>query len=209
MAAPPAPHRFWHRDTQDASYLISTNPDFLSHSFINTAFATEDMYWAIPLPAATLSTILASSINLGLYKVRSPTDVPPAKSVSEPSTPREQSPTIELANPNPTTPQDKEELEQIGFARFVTDHVTVFYLTDVYTLPECRGTGLGKWLISCCQDIMKEAQYMRRAVLMASPGVGKAFYEKELGMYTTEKNLICMTRKKYVQDEESKSGEQQ
>src|SRR5204862_416857 len=34
--------------------------------------------------------------------------------------------------------------EQVGFARAVTDGVSVAYLADVYVLPEHRGRGLGK-----------------------------------------------------------------
>jgi len=36
---------------------------------------------------------------------------------------------------------------QVGFARVVTDRATFAYLCDVYVLEECRGRGLGKWLI--------------------------------------------------------------
>lgn len=36
---------------------------------------------------------------------------------------------------------------QLGFARVVTDYVTVAYLADVFVLPEARGWGLGHWLI--------------------------------------------------------------
>lgn len=36
---------------------------------------------------------------------------------------------------------------QVGFARLVTDHATFAYLADVYVLEECRGRGLGKWLV--------------------------------------------------------------
>ncbi|KEQ70112.1 hypothetical protein M436DRAFT_24100, partial [Aureobasidium namibiae CBS 147.97] len=73
-------------------------------------------------------------------------------------------------------------LEQVGFARFVTDHVTVFYLTDVYVEPDSRGKGLGKWLISCCREILDSKPHLMRAMLMASPGEGKEFYAKSLGM---------------------------
>jgi len=38
---------------------------------------------------------------------------------------------------------------QVGFARVVSDRATFAYLGDVFVLPEYRGRGLGKWLISC------------------------------------------------------------
>ena len=37
--------------------------------------------------------------------------------------------------------------KQVGFARAVTDGVSVAYLADVYVLPEHRGRGLGKELV--------------------------------------------------------------
>ncbi len=39
------------------------------------------------------------------------------------------------------------EGHQIGFARVVTDHATVYWLADVFILEEYRGRGLGKFLI--------------------------------------------------------------
>ena len=38
---------------------------------------------------------------------------------------------------------------QVGLARMVTDRATFAYLCDVYVLPECRGLGLGRWLMQC------------------------------------------------------------
>ncbi len=41
----------------------------------------------------------------------------------------------------------KEDGDQIGFARVVTDFVTFAYLCDVYIVETQRGKGLGSWLI--------------------------------------------------------------
>lgn len=41
------------------------------------------------------------------------------------------------------------EDRQIGFARVVSDHVSVSWLGDVFILPEFQGRGLGKWLMAC------------------------------------------------------------
>jgi GNAT superfamily N-acetyltransferase len=42
-----------------------------------------------------------------------------------------------------------EEARQVGFARVLTDYAVMGYLMDVFILPEYRGRGLGKWLVSC------------------------------------------------------------
>ena len=39
------------------------------------------------------------------------------------------------------------EGKQVGFARVVTDHATVYWLADVFILEEYRGRDLGKFLI--------------------------------------------------------------
>ncbi|WP_220665739.1 GNAT family N-acetyltransferase [Mesotoga sp. BH458_6_3_2_1] len=40
-------------------------------------------------------------------------------------------------------------IEQIGFARVISDFATIYYLADVFVLEEFRGNGLGKWLVEC------------------------------------------------------------
>src|SRR4029078_4338224 len=42
-----------------------------------------------------------------------------------------------------------ERERQIGFARVVSDRATLAYLADVFVLPEFRGRGLAKWLLTC------------------------------------------------------------
>lgn len=45
---------------------------------------------------------------------------------------------------------------QVGFARVVTDYATFGWVADVFVLEECRGEGLGKWLmetIVACPDL--------------------------------------------------------
>jgi len=40
-------------------------------------------------------------------------------------------------------------LEQVGFARVVTDYATFAWLCDVFIVESHRGLGLGKWLVEC------------------------------------------------------------
>ncbi len=37
--------------------------------------------------------------------------------------------------------------KQIGFARAVTDHATIYWLADVFIDEEYRGKGIGKWFV--------------------------------------------------------------
>ena len=174
----------------DGEYLISSSLTLLDHDFINTAFATEDMYWAKPLPLDQIATLLKQSLTLGLYKVLPA--VPSARNSESPSSPRTPSPTVES--------QPEEKLKQIGMARFVTDHVTTAYLTDVYIDPQHRGKNLFRWLISRCREVMKAFPAMRRSFLLANPDVGRKFYSKELGFFdiTDEaEHVVCMTRRAY------------
>ena len=71
---------------------------------------------------------------------------------------------------------------QIGFARAVTDHVTVAYLADVFILEEYRGEGLGKWLVD---GILKHPDFqdLRRIMLLTS--TAQSLYSK-FGFTTTE-----------------------
>lgn len=40
-----------------------------------------------------------------------------------------------------------KDMQQVGFARLVTDYTTFAYLADVFVLEDYRGQGLGKWLM--------------------------------------------------------------
>jgi GNAT superfamily N-acetyltransferase len=40
-----------------------------------------------------------------------------------------------------------ESGRQVGFARVITDLATYAYLSDVFIVEDCRGRGLGDWLV--------------------------------------------------------------
>ncbi|KAI7217099.1 hypothetical protein KC333_g4436 [Hortaea werneckii] len=176
----------WEKFDQTGSFIISTRPELLEHDFINNAFASEEMYWAKPVPHAQLVTLLSNSITLGLYE-RQPIE-PTANPEEEQSLP-------------PGTSQSSEDHpKQIGMARFITDHVTTAYLTDVYVAPGHRKSGLGKWLVACCHEVIEAHPALRRVLLAASPHVGKPFYARELGMWDVleEKETVAiMSRKRF------------
>lgn len=53
------------------------------------------------------------------------------------------------------------EREQAGFARVITDYATFAYLADVFVLPQFRGRGLSKWLMSVIME-HPDLQRLRR-----------------------------------------------
>jgi GNAT superfamily N-acetyltransferase len=54
---------------------------------------------------------------------------------------------------------------QVGLVRVITDRATFAYLCDVYVLPEHRGRGLGRWLITCVMG-SPQLQGLRRWLLV-------------------------------------------
>lgn len=42
---------------------------------------------------------------------------------------------------------NKNDFEQVGFARVITDEVTFAYLADVFIIPKYRKQGLSKWMM--------------------------------------------------------------
>ncbi|KIX97300.1 uncharacterized protein Z520_06752 [Fonsecaea multimorphosa CBS 102226] len=171
----------WTRD----GFMISTDTALIPIDTLNKAFASEDMYWASPLPEPVMRDMLDNSICFGLY---SPTPAPPP--AAEPSqegtgvaaAPDPAETLHEIAtsvkpgvNSNPTatahaegpvgtTAREEQGPSLIGFARCITDRVSLLYLTDVYVQPEWQGRGLGKWLISCVQEVVEDMPYLRRSL---------------------------------------------
>ena len=54
-----------------------------------------------------------------------------------------------------------EGLQQVGFARLVTDYATYAYLCDVFIDEAYRGRGLSKWLMTCIMKNPDLAQLRR------------------------------------------------
>lgn len=62
-------------------------------------------------------------------------------------------------------------IQQIGFARVVTDYATFAYLGDVFILEPFRGQGLSKWLLETIMD-HPDLQGLRRWMLATSDAHG-------------------------------------
>jgi GNAT superfamily N-acetyltransferase len=79
---------------------------------------------------------------------------------------------------------------QIGFARVVSDRATFAYLGDVFVLPEFRGRGLAKWLLTCVLG-HPELQGLRRWMLGTRDAHGLYL---EVGFTPLKKPDIFMER---------------
>ncbi|KAF1808394.1 hypothetical protein P152DRAFT_405506 [Eremomyces bilateralis CBS 781.70] len=172
----------WTKTINDQTYLISTDINLHSPSFINSVFAMEEMYWAKPIDLDAIDLLLRNSCTLGLHLVNSSSTSPTAY-----------------------TPSD---VTQIGISRLITDYVTFAYLTDVFILPEHQDGGLGKWLIASTKEVVLEMKFLRRFMLLTRCGPEYRtipFYEKELGMQVHVpgvEGLVTMVRKKEEYPEE-------
>lgn len=67
--------------------------------------------------------------------------------------------------------QNNANMQQVGFARLVTDKATFAYLADVFVLPGHRGKGLSKWLMRIIQA-HPELQNLRRWILSTKDAHG-------------------------------------
>ncbi|KAJ5741001.1 hypothetical protein N7493_000873 [Penicillium malachiteum] len=157
MSLPTEPQN-WSRD----DFIISTDKKALSISSINGVFAEDFMYWVNPVPDNVLQEIINNSFCLGLYKVIQGSD---SKVTSQP---------LEALKVG--------AVEQIGFARLITDNITFAYLTDLYVLPKYQGLGLGGWLLDCVDELLSVLPYLRWSMLRTSAQKSKESYEKRLGM---------------------------
>jgi len=172
-------HRTWSRD----KYLISTDSSLIPIPKLNDFFASDDIYWATPVPEDVMLEMLESSLCFGLYQL-------PEGNQSS------------LTETTPSTPSPESF---IGIARGVTDFATFFYLTDVYIEPSSQGAGLGTWMMECVQEIIESMPYLRRSLLFTGDWKRSVpFYEKVLGMQVMEcrkeeggegKGLAVMMRK--------------
>ncbi|KAJ9605493.1 hypothetical protein H2200_010150 [Cladophialophora chaetospira] len=208
------PPRTWARD----GFLVSTDTTLIPIDALNKAFGSEAIYWASSLPEPAMREMLDNCLCFGLY---SPTPAPPqsthlGEDAISASTPPEAAETLheiaghvkpETSTQTTTAPsqlsnavqqsQDQDRPSLIGFARLITDRVTFAYLTDVYTLPEWQGQGLGKWLISCVQDAVEDMPYLRRSLCIVghSKDKGTDFYGKLMKMKPVEPPVTILSWK--------------
>jgi GNAT superfamily N-acetyltransferase len=82
-------------------------------------------------------------------------------------------------------------VKQVGFARTVTDFVRFGYIMDVFILPEFRGKGLSKWLMS----ILTEESELKTVSLMLCTCDAHGLYSR-YGFLEVEvpQNYLKLTR---------------
>jgi len=65
--------------------------------------------------------------------------------------------------------------QQIAFARLITDYATFAYLADVYVLPEFRGKGLSKLLVS---EILTQPFVLKLRRILLATADAHSLYQK-------------------------------
>jgi GNAT superfamily N-acetyltransferase len=177
----------WYKD----NYLISTNPSLIQPAAVNAAFDSDLMYWAKAMDEGELKKTLQNSLCFGVYILpESSSDIAGTfVTLSISSQSLLLLIKIEISG--------KGSPKQIGLARLITDYVTIAYLTDVYILQEYQGKGLGTWLLSAVDEVLRSWKQLKRLCLMSSGN--SEWYEKALGVKEFEKGnksgLVFMTRK--------------
>ncbi|KIX05920.1 uncharacterized protein Z518_03894 [Rhinocladiella mackenziei CBS 650.93] len=165
----------WKRD----SFEISMDPSLIPLDTLNSFFSSTEMYWASPLPVEELQNLIKRSACFGLYEM---------------SDSRRQCHENENDQYHNISHSGTHKL--IGFARWITDTVTVNYLTDVYLLPSYRGQGLGIWMMRCIDEMFKSMPYVRGMIMIADKGsVSEGLYRRHLAMDDLERPAILLDRK--------------
>jgi GNAT superfamily N-acetyltransferase len=154
-------------------YFISTDPSIIPLQTLNEWFASDELYWAKPLPLDVLQLSLERCLCFGLFHAPNEENINTTKK-----------PTVDF----------------VGIARGVTDYVTFVYITDVYVHSTHQGNGLGRWLVECVGEAIDEMPYLRRSMLFTMDWERSVpFYEKILGMSVQEsrkgEGMAMMMRK--------------
>ncbi|KAM7198862.1 hypothetical protein V8F20_005929 [Naviculisporaceae sp. PSN 640] len=144
------------------TYLFSDDPSLIDLNALEAAFSSPLIWWAGSLSSRQqLVALVQNSYSFGLYL--QPEDHSQIQQDNQ-------------------TPNDKKEM--IGFARLVTDYVTIAYLTDVYVLNEHQGLGLGKFMMECLHEALGQWPDLRRGLLITNGGSGaEGVYRRVFGAY--------------------------
>ncbi|POR34202.1 Uncharacterized protein TPAR_05617 [Tolypocladium paradoxum] len=191
-ATPPIQHQRWRKD----NFVVTTDPNLIPIARVNAAFASDDVYWAKPMPEEVMRATLQNSLCFSLYELvhcdtKSTCDsldkLSRSPSPSVIGSDSDQSPHIPIDEYTLKAGHDGAPHKFVGIARCITDYTSFVYLTDVYVDPSYQGRGLGKWLIGCVQEFIESMPYLRRSILFIGDWKRSVpFYERLMGMTVME-----------------------
>lgn len=192
MSLPTHPVQHWSWTKDSGRFLVSTDPSLIPLETLNNdIFAAEDFGWGKDLPEQELRTLVERSLCFGIYEVAGT-----SSSVTNLSTQANDQAALQQASHRVSENPSGRAMKLIGFARFITDYVTVNYLTDVYILPSHRGQRLGAWMMGCIDEVFQSMHTLRGMILITDRGGHlENFYRKHLSMSDLKGDGFCMDRK--------------
>lgn len=187
---PPASElKSWARNHADQKFLCTTDPKYIQLDTLNAAFGSELLWWARAVPEAELRKMVDHSLCLGLYLVD-------GRAVSaDGMTSSDEKARFAMPQTNTFPGPSSPSYPMIGFARVITDYVTMAYLTDVYILPEHQGKGLGKWMMECLNEMLKSWPELRRTLLLTGDPDAVRLYQKTLGMEVVQPGKLAFMQR--------------
>ncbi|KAM0723470.1 hypothetical protein Q7P37_000456 [Cladosporium fusiforme] len=83
-----------------------------------------------------------------------------------------------------------------GFGRWITDHVTVVYVNDIYIMEKHRGKGLAKWMLGCMNEHLKTMPDLRGTIMIVEKDTPTMLlYKRHFAMEDLEAPNILLDRK--------------
>lgn len=147
--------RYWLRD----NFILTNDKAYLDAQVYNQSLA--DQWWSESLESSQLHKLLSNCMTIAVYWV-----------------PRSEE---EMKRNGIPRPSDGTPIKMVGFARIITDYVTLAYLTDVFVLDDYQRRGLASWLMRGLKDIIDEWKDMRGLLLMTHDESAARLYKRELG----------------------------
>ncbi|KAH7312244.1 hypothetical protein B0I35DRAFT_480717 [Stachybotrys elegans] len=155
--------RYWYRD----HFFLTTDKSFLEADALNQVFDSDLMWWNDPLHPDIMQKMIENCLTVAIFSV------PETEAhMKEHGAPR-----------RPHGP----DMKLVGFARVVTDYVTIAYLTDVFVLRDFQRRGLAGWMMRALKEVLAEWPHLRGMLVMTDNKDTAKLYERELGVVDFDK----------------------
>lgn len=143
-------------DLERDGYVLSSDPKRVDFPRVHQ-WLSEESYWAAGRPYDVVARSIDGSVP---YSVFAPTATPSAESTTSTkiTTPTE---CTELPQPAASNGTASSAVEQVAFARAVTDGATFAWICDVFVDHDHRGRGLGQWMIDTIVSDLSERGIQR------------------------------------------------